>query len=172
MAASTIPATPSQSSIPSSLPSPASSRSPSAQVLGQGTVALEGNGTTYDHDAVNVGWKSLTHQPRVTQNATPRPTGNEGTRIIGVAGSPYTDVVLTGARPWTSPDYANAPYGANPSTTGTNALICASPKAGEDICVETQDASAKSHGYHLVLLVIKPVTSTAVTVAVTVGAAR
>jgi hypothetical protein len=162
VATSTSPATPSPSSAPSLLLP--------AQVLGQGILLLEGKGTTYDQDAVNVGWKSLTDQSWVTQKVTYTPTGNNGAPIIEVEGSPYTDVVLTGAGPRTSQNCANAPRGAMPSPTGPNAVTGASFKAGEGICVEMQDTSAKSDGRHLVLLVVKPVTSNAVTAAVTVGA--
>lgn len=162
MATSMSPATPS--------PPPSPSLLLPAQILRQGILVLEGKGNTYDKDAVSVGWKSLTDQSWVTQKVTYAPTGNNGAPIIEVEGSPYTDAVLTAAGPRTSQNCANALYSAKPSPTGPNAETGASLKIGEGIYVETQDTSARSDDRHLALLVVRPSTSNAVTVAVTVGA--
>jgi hypothetical protein len=102
------------------------------------------------------------------QNIMYDPTGNNGAPIIDIAGSPYTDVVLSGSGPWTFHDCATAPYGADHSTSGPNAVTGGSLKVGKGICVETQDTPAKSDGNHLALLVIKSLSGAAVTVAVTV----
>ncbi len=139
-------------------------------MLGQGILVLAGNGTAYDLDAVKSGWKPLANHAWVTQNIMYAPSGNNGAALIDIAGSPYTDVVMTGSGPWTFQDCEKAPYGANPSTKGPNAVTGASLKVGKGICIETQDTATKSDGGHYVLLVIKSITSAEVTLMATVWA--
>jgi hypothetical protein len=142
--------------------------SPSGPLIGHGTLVLEGDNVAYDLDAVNTGWKPLSNQPWVMQNIEYEPTANNGKPIILIAGSPYTDVVMTGRGPWTFKDCADAPYGANPPTTGPNAVTGESLRGGEGVCIETQDTSAKSDGGHIVLLVITSISPSAVVAEVTV----
>jgi hypothetical protein len=144
---------------PGASPGPGASSVPAVTSIGQRTLVLEGSGIAYDLDAVNTGWKPLSNQAWVTQNIEYEPMANNGKPIILIAGSPYTDVVMTGRGPWTRQDCANAPYGVNSSTTGPNAVTGASFRVGAGICIQTQDTSAKSDGNHIVLLVIKSITS-------------
>jgi hypothetical protein len=136
---------------------------PPGQLLGQGTLVLEGNGTAYDLDAVNCGWAPLAQHTWVTQDIEYGPTGNNGKPIIAIAGSPYTDVVMAGNGPWDYQDCADAPYGVDPSTTGPNAVTGASLYQGEGICVETQNTSTKKDGNHIVLVQIRAINHREVT---------
>jgi hypothetical protein len=152
-------------------PSPIPNRSPSVRVFGQGTLVPEGNGTAYDRYAVNTSWKPLTSQPWLSQNIIYAPIRNNGApnhRHHQIAAHRrFTDR----NRPVGIPGLRQRLLRCEPIHGGPNAVTGASLHAGESVCVETQDASAKSGGDHLVLLVIKSVTSTTVTtVTVTMGA--
>jgi hypothetical protein len=129
---------------------------------------LQGNGTAYDLDAVNHGWDPLANHTWVTQNIMYAPTGNSGLPVIDIAQSPYTDVVMDGPGPWGYKDCANAPYGADPSTTGPNAVAGKSLRVGEGVCVETINTPVKPDGNHIALLVIKSISNDEVVVDVTV----
>jgi hypothetical protein len=138
------------------------------EVLGSGVLVLKGDGTAYDLDAVNKGWLPLAGQSWVAQNIMYAPTGYNGEPVIDIAGSPDTDVVMTGTGPWTYQDCAQAPYGENSSVAGLNAVTGLSLRAGNGICIETQNTNVKHDGGHIVLLVIQSVTPQEVTARVTV----
>lgn len=133
-----------------------------------GILVLQGDGTAYDLDAVKTGWAPLANHTWITQNIMYDPTGYNGAPLIDIAGSPYTNVVMSGSGPWTYANCAAVHYGANPSTVGPNAVTGASLKVGEGICVRTRNTAIKSDGNHFALLVIKKVTQEQVTVDVTV----
>jgi hypothetical protein len=138
------------------------------QILGQRTLVLKGNGTGYDLDAVNTGFAPLYQRSWTVQNIEYFPHGIGGNPSIAIAGSPYTDVTMGKNGPWTYEDCLEAPYGDNASAPGPNVITGSSLRAGEGICVETQNAATKHDGNHIVLLIIGSVTSAAVTVQVTV----
>jgi hypothetical protein len=138
------------------------------QELGQGTLVLRGNGTGYDLDAVNTRFTAATDRIWTVQNIEYFPRGNAGNPAIAIAGSPYTDVAMGRKGPWTYQDCLDAPYGASTSATSPNLITGSSLQAGEGICVKTQNTAAKHDGDHIVLVIIRSISSTAVTVQVTV----
>jgi hypothetical protein len=147
----------------------AAENAPEGQLIGEGPLTLEGNGTAYDLDAVDCGWAPLAGANWIAQNIMYAPTGYYKNKpVIDIAGSPYTDVVMPGGGPWDYQDCANAPYGADPSTTGPNAVAGASLKVGKGICVETSNTGQKHDGNHIVLIQIRTITNREVTAWVTV----
>jgi hypothetical protein len=133
-----------------------------------------GNGTAYDIDSLAANWAPLINHSWIKQNIAFEPDGNSGKPLVLFAGSPYTDVVMTGTGPWSYQDCASAPYGANHSLNGPNIITSPALDVGHGICVETQNTAStsnggpKTDGGHYALLVVQGITSTTLTLKVTV----
>jgi hypothetical protein len=140
----------------------------------QGILVLVGNGTAYDIDSLAPNWAPLANHSWIEQNIEYAPAGNNGKPIVLFAGSPYTDVVMNGKGPWSYQDCATAPYGANHSLPGPNAITGPALDIGGGICVETEDTpltssgGPKTDGKHYALLIVQSITPTTLTLKVTV----
>jgi hypothetical protein len=177
-ASTTLPS-PSQSPTASVSPTPPPSpslvsSSPSPAVRRQGILILAGNGTAYDIDSLAPNWAPLINHSWISQNIAYLPTGNNGKPLVLFAGSPYTDVVMSGKGPWSYQDCASAPYGVNHSTTGPNVITGPALEIGRGTCVETEDApltsngGPKTDGKHYALLMVRGITSTTLALEITV----
>jgi hypothetical protein len=148
-------------------PASAAENIPPGQLLGQGLLVLEGNGTAYDLDAVNCGWDPLAGHTWVAQNIEYGPTGNSGKPIIDITDSPASNVLMGTRGPWDYQACMNARW--DPSyVDNPNPVTGAALRVGEGICIKTEDTETKTDGTHVVLLQIRAVNSREVTAWVTV----
>jgi hypothetical protein len=139
-----------------------------------GTLVLASNGTAYDLDSLVAGWDPIAGHNWVAQNIAYDPTGDKGKPVVMFAGSPATDVVMSGEGPPSYRACAHAPYDPNASTTGPDVIDGPALDIGREICVETSEVpltstgGPKTDGNHFALLVVKAITQDALTLAVTV----
>lgn len=135
---------------------------------------MPGDGTAYDLDSLSADWDPIAGHNWIEQNIAYDPLGDNGKPVVQFAGSPATDVVLSGEG---SPSYqvcAHAPYDPNASTTGPSALDGAALDIGREICVQTSNVprtstgGPKTDGNHFALLVVKAITPAALTLEVIV----
>lgn len=140
----------------------------------QGVLVLEGNGTDYDIDSLANDWDPIINHYWVSQNIAFLPGGDNGRPLVQFAGSPGTDVVMSGKGPWSYQECASAPYYANTSTHGPNVIAGRALQPGTGICVITQDVAAsrnggpKTDGDHVALLVVSSLKGTTLRLKVTV----
>jgi hypothetical protein len=134
-----------------------------------GTLRLLGNGTAYDLDSLAKNWDASIGVPWVAQNIMYAPFGNNGKPILDIAFAPATDVLMGKGGHWNYRSCATAHYDPsyvkNPNVATGKAL-----NVGHGICIITRNTKhpRKTDGGHYVLLVIKSITNTALTVQVTV----
>lgn len=141
---------------------------PAGQLLGQGTLKLEGDNTSYDLDAVNCGWAPLSEHTWIKQNIQYVPIDANGKPILLIADSPASDVLMGTRGPWNYQACLNAHWDSSYGPDNPNPVTGAALKAGEGVCIHTENTKYKNDGGHYVLLVIRAVTAREVTAWVTV----
>ena len=170
----TASASPSVSPIPSPTPSVISTPTPAPPPASAGpavrrndVLVLDNQGTAYDLDAPPPGWNTSAGVPWTFQNIEYYP----GQGLL-IADEPMTDVLMPAGRNWTYQDCVHAHYNLADNLKNPNNISMAKLKPGNGICVHTRNDSVnnpgKTDGGHYVLLVVKKVTPTALTLEVKV----